>query len=324
MKNLDVVLKEIITRTNGDEVKLQRIFGEESIRAIRALALSYKEFGDFREFDAFVKTGGDGVEIMEAFNFWTEQSAAKIIRFRAGLSKFANNNLAWPIELFTKALDLLNKHPIVTKGGLYSILGLAGMVGGAKIISGTVGGLKSIFDIFRGKGGVPEMPGLPGFGKTPIPVYVVNKHLSMLPETFGAGLQKVPGTGGIASGKKIPGLFARGAGKLISVGEWLLTGTGALTTAAAMAATTAISTAGFAAYDAARGGTGKNWISESAVWKGWYGDKLYDFLHRSEGTETKPEVKNDISISLSVDERGRMIAETNDMNTTIGLKRGKF
>lgn len=38
----------------------------------------------------------------------------------------------------------------------------------------------------------------------------------------------------------------------------------------------------------------------------------------------KPEIKNNVAISLNVDQAGRMTAVTNDMNTQIDLKRGKF
>lgn len=299
MKDIDVVLKEIIKRTKGDTVKLRKIFGEESIRAIDAMALSYREFGDFRVFDSFIQQGGDGVQMMTDFSRWTETAAAKMILFRAELTKLANENLAGPIAFLTKALDILNRHPIITKGGIAAILGLAF---GPKIFRG----VKGMYDMFRGKSGKGSIPGVPGFGKTPIPVYVVNN-----PSRLGYGGGK---TGGMAKAGKTIG------GGLLGAGKWILTGTGALTTAAVMAATTAITTAGYAAFDVARGGSGKNWISESPIWKGWYGDKLYDFLHKPERTE----VKNDISIALSVDSQGRMIAKTGDMNTNINLKRGKF
>jgi hypothetical protein len=54
--------------------------------------------------------------------------------------------------------------------------------------------------------------------------------------------------------------------------------------------------------------------------EGWMGDALYDFLHRAEN----PEVKNNVSIAVNVDGNGRVTATTNDMNTNIGLPRGKF
>lgn len=318
MKDLDVVLKEIIKRTKGDTVKLRKIFGEESIRAIDAMALSYRRFGDFREFDALAKQGGDGVQMMKDFAFWTEQSEAKIGRLRGELSKLANENLAGPIALLTKALDVLNRHPIITKGGIATILGLAGVAMGGKVI----GGVKGIFDMLRGKSGKGGIPGLPGFGKTPIPVYVVNN-----PSRFGyGGGSKTPVGGGAASvGRTIRGLFTRGPGGLLGAGAGLGMLRTGLTIGAAGAGTTALAAtvAGAGGYAF---GTGANWGINQIVSKltggvndtlgGW----LYDALHRPERTD----VKNDIAISLAIDEFGRLSATTTDMNTQISLPRGKF
>lgn len=315
MKDIDVVLKEIIKRTRGDEVKLNRIFGQESIRAVRAMALSYRELGDFREFDAFVETGGDGVQMMSDFARWTETAAAKMILFRAELTKLANENLAGPIELFTKALDLLNRHPVITKGGIYALLGLAI---GPKIFRG----LKGIFDMFRGKSGKGGLTGLPGFGKTPIPVYVVNN-----PSKFGyGGGTKTPAGGGTpTAGRTIGGLFKRGPGGLLGAGKgWKMLSTG-LTIGSAGLGTTALAAtaAGAGGYAV---GTGINWALNQIVSRltgglnDTFGGWLYDVLHKPEHTE----VKNDIAISLAIDEFGRLSASTTDMNTHIDLPRGKF
>jgi TP901 family phage tail tape measure protein len=51
---------------------------------------------------------------------------------------------------------------------------------------------------------------------------------------------------------------------------------------------------------------------------GWLGSWLYDQMHQ------KDNIKNDIKINLRVDEYGRVITETNDMNTKAELERGDF
>lgn len=295
MKDFDVVLKEVIKRTKGDTVKLRKIFGEESIRAIDAMALAYRKTGDFRVFDEFVKQGGDGTQMMSDFARWSETATAKLVLFRAELSKLANENLAGPIELFTQALDLLNRHPVVTKGGIAAILGLAGMAAAMK----TFGWLKDAFDILFGKSGngkgLPGTGGLPGIGKTPIPVYVVNS----MPGSSGSGWntggtipgKNVPGAGGIAGWLKKLGPLA--AGKLgLAGGIGYAFGTGINLTLGEL--------------------TGKG--------PGWLGEMLYDFIHERE----TPEVKNNIDIILGIDSDGRVKATTSDMNTNINLPRGKF
>ncbi|MDH5525222.1 MAG: phage tail tape measure protein [Desulfobulbaceae bacterium] len=56
---------------------------------------------------------------------------------------------------------------------------------------------------------------------------------------------------------------------------------------------------------------------------GWLGDMLYDLFNR----EQEREVKNDIELNVSIDERGRVVSETNDRNTRANVKplnRGEF
>ena len=284
------------------------------------MALSYRKFGDFRVFDSFIQQGGDGVQMMTDFARWTETAAAKMILFRAELTKLANENLAGPIELFTKALDVLNRHPVITKGGLYALLGLAV---GPKIYRV----FKGIFDMFRGtsgKGGIPGVPGLPGLGKKPIPVYVVNNT----PKLGYGGIPPTPAGGGVTrAGKTIGGgLFKRGPGGLLGAGKGLrgMLGTG-LTIGAAGLGTTALAATAAGAGGYAFG-TVANWGINQIVSKltggmnDTFGGWLYDVLHKPERTE----VKNDIAISLAIDEFGRLSASTTDMNTHIDLPRGKF
>ena len=51
---------------------------------------------------------------------------------------------------------------------------------------------------------------------------------------------------------------------------------------------------------------------------GWLGDMVFDMLH----PEEKTEVKN--TINITVDKDGRVIANSDNMNTTVNAKRGKF
>jgi hypothetical protein len=75
-------------------------------------------------------------------------------------------------------------------------------------------------------------------------------------------------------------------------------------------------TALYSAYDVARGGTGKNWISntfDSAIQALFndnksLGDRMYDWLNK-EG------VKN--TINISVDKDGRVTTNSDNMNTQV-------
>jgi len=303
-KDFDLVLKEIIKRTKGDTVKLRKIFGEESIRAMDAMALSYRKFGDFRLFDEFVKQGGDGTQMMSDFGRWTETATAKMILFRAELNKLIDEDLAGPIELFTKALDVLNKHPIITKGGLYTVLGLAG-------VAAVIKTFRFFKDAFTpsGKKGMPGTGGIGALGKTPIPVYVVNKTLSMIPETYGAGNQppggKVPGGGNKLGFWKAAAFFNLGAAAAVGTSQasswWLENG-------------------GENSY-----GMGKQVLQGLGPLGAIVGG-IYDFTALKDGYFDQPETKNEINLFVSLDSNGRVITENNNRNTTIkvDLNRGTW
>ena len=339
-KDLDVILKEIIKRTKGDVTKLQKIFGEESIRAINGLALSFRTFGDFREFDRFAEAGGDGAAVMKDFAFWSGQTEAKLRTVRTQISKFSNENLAGPIEGLTRALDYLEKHPAVTKGGLWALLGLAGAgmaIKGGQVVGGLAGGIGRIAGV-GGKKGAGELSGSAGGllgGAGPVPVYVVNKHLSLTPDQWtGKGPAGAAGAAGAAKAAKAARAVSL-AGKVVNV----------------IGQTVAMFGAGYAVGA----------LIEKTLIKGRIGEGIYDMLHPDEG---QPSVsgpgadvaarrrkerqaaaaarigdliddqslqllnnqKTEINMNVRIDPAGRVTTDTDDLNTrtNIRVKRGRF
>ncbi|MBN2427105.1 MAG: phage tail tape measure protein [Deltaproteobacteria bacterium] len=295
LKNFDVVLQEVIRRTNGDTTKLRKIFGEESIKAIEPLANSFRKFGDFREWKELAGVGGSGAMIMKDFAFWSEQTASRIQDMRNQLSDFANENLAGPIDLFTKALTTLNNHPVITKGGLWALLGLGGVMAGSKF----VGGIKDLIGIFRGKGGKGGGLGGPlGAGGGPVPVYVVNSRMSLLDMGMGKpGTYSTPGTvrGGAGTAGSLSGISR--------IGSLLLSLAGPLGVLAA-------------ALGAA-----------SLAHKALGNESDEHLMDRLFPDETGPAVTDraPIEINMRIDKENKVVVETNDMNTRVnGGQRGEF
>lgn len=234
MKDIDIVLKEIIKRTNGDVAKLEEIFGEESIRAMNAMAIGFNKTGDFREFNSFMKVGGDGTQMMQDFARYSEEPVQVFDDLLTRLNIFAKVNLAYPITLLTEALEGLSKHPAVLKGGIWALI-----LGGAGI--GALGGIaliKQIMGILRGGGASGKLGAGGGFGANPMAiykVYVMNSKMSMMPDWKGAGgADGVPGASRTITGKARD-LLNAGASKLPGVGGALAGGAtagGALATGA--------------------------------------------------------------------------------------------
>ena len=305
-RDFDLVIKDIIVKSKGNMLVLQEIFEARSIRAITPLVQSWKKFGDFREMDEFAKMGGDGATIMRDFAFWSEQTAAKIGNFKTQLSKFSNENLAGPIEMLNKALTVLNNHPALTKGALYTLMGFAAVMAGAKVVRG----VRDVFGGGRGAGGIGGMMG--GMGG-PLPVYVVNRHLSMLPGK-GWGF---PGGGGDTAGG--PG----GAGNKL----------GSMIGKAALVAGVAVAAYEFGA------------VIENKFIKGKIGAKIFDWTHGGDAEQGRlidrlnaqaseanrrgdfaaaKEILNRINLVVNIDKGGRVSTDSDDMNTSIDVPRGTF
>ncbi len=131
---------------------------------------------------------------------------------------------------------------------------------------------------------------LGGF-KGPVPVYVVNKRMSLID----------PSGGGNIPGASLPGKAGKAVGVL---GKASMIGTSAIM-----------------GYEV--GGIINNTIGKATGrGEGWLGDMLYDFLHKAEN----PEVKNDIKLNITVDQSGRVVTNNANRNTTVAanVNRGAF
>lgn len=165
LKPFDVVLKEIVKRTQGDPFKLLKIFGEQAIRAITPLAASFKEFGDFREFDAFIELGGDGKAIMRDFNLIVQDTTIKSRQlwavFRSNLDKIVNeilpsvNNLLGKVNKSLKNLDSTDRlAALAGAAGLFltKLTGIQKLAAGGGLLLGFKTGkaIKEDLRTFRG------------------------------------------------------------------------------------------------------------------------------------------------------------------------------
>ena len=303
MKNIEDVIKGIVTATKGDEIKLGEVFGLRSITAFTDMAREFRETGKFETFDNFAKQGGDGVETMKDFHFWSKQTAAQITKMNSELSGFVNKNLAGPIEALTSALSFLNKNPILTKGGLYALLGLGGLAVGVKAVTS----IASLIGTLTGKGrGIPGIAGgLSGAGGAPIPVYVVN----------GPGGLSNPMGGYGGPGGRLPGggKFGKALG---TAGAVIGTGLAAFTITSAI-----LNVTGLDKVIEKGGGNTYGFMDKHL------GPGFMDFIDKKIfgidiGARKKTEVKNQIDINLT---DNRSVVKTDNMNTVANIntmKRG--
>lgn len=143
-RDVDKIIEDLIVAAKGDETVLQKFFGPRAVKAISPIAESYRKYGDFRELEKLNKVTSDGTEILRDFN--TVQGTTKDQLKDLGhlASEIAKENMAGPFTTLKYALDMLQEHPVVAKGGIYALLGLGGAVGASVIAN-------KIKDVFGGK-----------------------------------------------------------------------------------------------------------------------------------------------------------------------------
>lgn len=205
-------------------------------------------------------------------------------------------DLSFIYDLAKKPVKLAGDHPGATKAAGYGVAALSvGVLGYLAYSKGK--------DIFSGAGKIKDALTTGGFGKGVIPVYVVNKRMSLVDLPNGV---RDPNTG-----LPVPG----GKGKFAKMGGF-------------QDIAAAIGGAGILGYEA--GGLlneGMGWLAGKATGgkhsgEGWLGDMFYEFLHKTE----MPQVKNDIKLNVTIDKDGRVLTVSDNPNTnlSVGLNRGAF
>jgi hypothetical protein len=212
-------MAEIIQKTGGDKVKLGSIFDAEAVRAFNQANAEYMKSGQLGSLQKFMDVQGTGAKIMEDSARAANDASAAMTSLYTAWSKFADTRLSGIIEGAANALNALGSEGADTA---MSVLGYgAGAMGlavlgrkawgGFKWARGMLGGSKT----GKGAGG---LGGLLGGGSRPIPVYVVNDRMSMMPGEYGGGWQ---GGGAAKGGKAGRGgwlrrgsKFLRGSGRL--------------------------------------------------------------------------------------------------------------
>lgn len=317
-------LRKAMTKLNDRQQMfvMEKIFGEQGARA--ALALIKQGEGSWENIGENI---GKAASLQDKMN-------ERLTGFNANMKALSGTSKTTIATLFdpllsplARVVSMLNdvvakigqvaeKSPALASAVSYGTAGIAasaGAYGLYRLLRGGVSGGR----VLKGIGGLAGLLGGKALGIAEgkaveaatgvTPVFVTNWP--------SGGIPGVPGGGDIlkkTGGRSMPFL------------RWMVSGSGAVTTAAVGAALAGMGTAGYAAMDVLRGGTGKNWISESPVWNGWYGEKIYELLNARQ--KEKPEVKNNINLSIKIDKDGRVLAVSDDLftNTEVNLDRGSF
>lgn len=208
LRPINELMTEIAAATDGRRTILGQIFGEESIRA-------FNNFDPAR-LEELMRIQGDGAALMADSARAAKDFAGAMQSLSNAWTSFADTNLTSTIASIADTLNSLDKETVdrwlkigtIAAAGVGALLIGRGVFKGVRAVTGLFGGGKK-----AGSSAGGAMGGVPGV----VPVYVVNKHLSLLPGAFGGGAAGGAAAGGAATAAgsaSRAALIARRAGLL--------------------------------------------------------------------------------------------------------------
>lgn len=137
--DFDAIIRQLMDKTNGDILKLGKYFGASSMKALMPIITEYKN--GWKTLDTITKSGQEGMNNTQVLDERAEKAANNfknnVRKMKAVAEKFADTNLAGPVDTLNKALGYLSKHQgIVTAG--FSAMTIAALALGAVKIGGLV------------------------------------------------------------------------------------------------------------------------------------------------------------------------------------------
>lgn len=240
LRPINELMVDIIQKTKGDKVKLGTIFDAEAVRAFNQAAGEFQRTGRLDSLEKFMSVHADGTATMKDSGRAATTASAAMTNQYTAWKKFADGELTGPIQSLA---DKLNSLEPGTVDRWMKVAKWVAIVGGGAVVARKVfkagqGGA----GMFGGKAGAAgaagAAAGLSGM-PLPLPVYVVNKHMSLTPDAWsgakggakaGAGKGLLGRAGGLlATGARVAGPLAAagaagyGVGTLIN--KTLLEGT---------------------------------------------------------------------------------------------------
>ena len=188
LRPINELMADIVKRTGGKKTILSEIFDAEAIRAFNSAATEFKRTGAIESLEKFYKVQADGSTVTKDSARAAKTFSASWQSLKTSWERFADINLAGPVEKLASALDKLKPETVdkILKGATGAALAIGGLVIAYKAVQG----VQAVRGMFGGKGAGGVGGPLASGGKGPIPVFVVNN--GGMP---GGGAPGVPGTG---------------------------------------------------------------------------------------------------------------------------------
>lgn len=173
-KSIVDIMQEIVEESDGSTEILGQVFDAEAMRAFNFAIGEYKRTGAVTSLKKFNDIMGDGATIQKDSARNAGTMAANLKNLQTSFLKFADTNLAKPLERLNDLLQYLSEKPerlttvfTVIKKGLASIVAIKGVAKVANLVGSISSGLKNF------QAGKMEI-GFGGGAANGMPVFVTN------------------------------------------------------------------------------------------------------------------------------------------------------
>jgi len=194
------LMLDILKAARNKATNLSTVFDAEAIRAFNAVLGEIQRNGSPESLNRLLQVSGDGASLIRDSAEAADTASAAMTNLRTAWGQFADSKLTEPIQ---KAADLLNTLGSDDSQKLldYASKGVMA-VGGLVLARKGYGAYRGLRDMF-GKGTSGASPtgaaGLAGV-RLPLPVYIVNSQMSLLPGQLGGTPDRPAGGAGKGTG----------------------------------------------------------------------------------------------------------------------------
>ena len=207
LRAVNELMVEILRAAKNKATNLSDVFDAEAIRAFNAVLGELKRTGSADTLNELMRITGDGTTVQNDSARAAKTANAAWQSLQTTWTKFADTNLVGPIEKVTDALDKIEPGKLeqVLNTAGKAALAMGGVIAAYKLVQGGIAIRNTVRGWGNGTAGTSKTGTSLSAGlglKLPLPVYVVNKQMSltrdaMMGKDTGMGLSN----GGAAKGR---------------------------------------------------------------------------------------------------------------------------
>ncbi|BBO75193.1 hypothetical protein DSCW_26100 [Desulfosarcina widdelii] len=184
---INKIMEDIVKRAKGNRTIIQRVLGDgDAVKAFNTAITEFNRLGVIESLEKFYNVQADGSTVLADSARAARDFNAALQLFNTAFRQFSDRELSKPIKQMAEYLNSLEPGTVQRWMEIAKWIGIVG--GGAFVGRKLYQGGRGIMRMFgkgaKGGGAMGGVPGVGGFGGV-VPVYVVNKHLSLLNDGTG-------------------------------------------------------------------------------------------------------------------------------------------